>query len=64
MNKAKSQPMTDQPNTHEPKRTRIASVLSRPLKAAKYAGVNIIHIKTPTITIRFAIHKMPVKDII
>ena len=56
--------MIDQPKIHEPKRTRIASYFSRPFTTAKYVGVNIMHIKTPTATIRFIIHKMLAKDTI
>lgn len=64
MNNANSQPMTDHPRSQEPKRTRATSIFSRPFTAAKYAGVNIMHIKTPIATIRFAAHKTPAKDII
>ena len=56
--------MIDHPKIHEPKRTRIISYFSRPFATAKYVGVNMMHIKTPTATNRFAIHKMPARDTI
>ena len=64
INNAKNHPMIDQPKSHEPHRVRMASYFARPLTAARYAGVNIMHIKTVIAMTRFAIHKKLAKDII
>lgn len=64
INRAKSQPIKDQPNIHDPIRVRIVSYFERSFAVAKYAGANTIHITTAIATTYFNPSKRPFKVII
>jgi len=63
-NKAKIQPIKDQPNISDPMRVRIWSYFEREFADARYAGVKTIHINIVTSTTYFNISKIPFKVII
>ena len=64
MNNAKNHPIMDQPNIHDPIRTRILSYFERSFANARYNGVNTIHTKTAIAAIYLRICKKPFKVII
>ena len=64
INKAKIQPINDQPNISEPMRTRIWSYFEREFTDAKYIGVKTMQNNIAITTIYFSTSKIPFKVII
>ena len=64
MKSATIQPIKDQPNNHEPARTRTQSSLERLFTTAKKAGMKTMHKNIAMIAIYFRINKISFKDII